>query len=75
MFILNPFHGFCQAFASVRAVNNARLVSSSVSSSIYISPRPSIQVWDGLGDNDVDYQNDLSSISGKVNPFIYKNLI
>ena len=34
--------------------------------SVHISPSPTISVYDGLADEDVDFQHDISSISGKV---------
>ena len=35
-------------------------------SSVYVSPNPEVSVIDGLGEADVDFQNDISTISGKV---------
>ena len=50
----------------MRAVNEARLVSVAASVGVHISPRTRLTVWDGNRQFDVNYQNDLSSISGQV---------
>ena len=66
MLLSNLFHSFMKVFANVRAVNEARLVSVAASVGVHISPRTRLTVWDGNRHFDVDYQNDLSSISGQV---------
>ena len=35
-------------------------------SNVHISPNPSLTVQDGLEEEDTDFQNDLSSVSGQV---------
>ena len=60
-----------QVFASVRATNAARLTSQSVSASVYISPNTNMFVLDGNADEDINFQNDLSTLSGQVTTFYY----
>ena len=52
-------------YPTVRAINAARLVSECASTEVYISPTSSITVKDGLCLVDINYQNDVSSISGQ----------
>ena len=54
------------AYATVRAKNHAGLTSGTTSSGVIVSPNPSLTVQDGLLEEDVDFQNDPSSISGMV---------
>ena len=58
-----------EVYVSARAVNKAGLISGAVSSGVHISPDPTIHVQDGIADEDMDFQHDISSISGKVYDF------
>ena len=42
------------------------LVLDVTTSSVYISPNPEVYVTDGLEEEDIDFQSDISSIRGKV---------
>ena len=55
-----------KVIAHVRAVNKAKLVGKAASAEVCISPDPWIDVIDGLQTYDIDFQNDLSSISGRI---------
>ena len=57
-----------EVYVSARAINKAGLFSSLVTGSVHISPHPFITVTDGYGEEeeDRDFQNDISALSGKV---------
>ena len=60
-----------EVYVSARAVNEAGLISGAVPSGVHISPDPTIHVQDGISDEDMDFQNDISSVSGKARDFRY----
>ena len=43
----------------------------SVSASVYVSPNPELNIFDGLDEEDADFQHDISSISGQVWLILY----
>ena len=52
-------------YATVRAYNKVGLTNVLTSDPIIVSPDPVIEVFDGPGDKDSDYQKDLNVIWGK----------
>lgn len=52
-------------FATVRAYNKVGLHNIVTSDQITVSPNPVIEVLDGKGEKDADYQSDLHVIQGK----------
>lgn len=57
-------------FATVRAYNKVGLHNIVTSDPITVSPDPVIEVLDGKGEKDVDYQSDLHVIQGKFGYYL-----
>ena len=55
-------------------MNAIILVSDVRSNGIYISTNPVLTVFDGLEDEDIDFQSDISSISGRVGTNIIRSM-
>jgi hypothetical protein len=53
-------------YATVRAYNKVGLHSVATSDAIIVSPDPVIDVIDGSGDIDADYQTSLNLIQGEI---------